>query len=387
VFRHCKAQVVGLVKEKDKKVTLAVGDGANDVSMIQMAHIGVGISGQEGMQAVMSSDYSIAQFRFLHRLLLVHGRWSYKRVTKLILYSFYKNMVFALSQFWLSWYDGFSGQTMYDGWSLVIFNVVFTGLPIIAYAVQEKDVPAEKMTKYPQLYESGQKQQEFSMRLLYLWLLTGVKDSLAIFFFNIYAHGILEGIWELGLGTYASVVVTVTFRLALEIHTWTWITAVCTFGSMACWFFWMLIIGACPMFITDGTMFRVPYHTFATCVFWLTVLLVSMLCVFPSMAIIYVFRTYLPENYHIVQEEVKLENERSELLASDIVLPTVTRVPAQSFAIKRAMNAMTSPVQLSTSASMESLERFTGFAFSDEQGATEKLSYSFKRQNTEGKVK
>lgn len=93
------------------------------MSMIQMAHIGVGISGQEGMQAVMSSDYAIAQFRFLNRLLLVHGRWSYKRVTKLILYSFYKNMVFALSQFWLSWYNGFSGQTMYDGWSITISTV------------------------------------------------------------------------------------------------------------------------------------------------------------------------------------------------------------------------------------------------------------------------
>lgn len=108
------------MKVKDNKVTLAIGDGANDVSMIQMAHIGVGISGQEGMQAVMSSDYAIAQFRFLQRLLLVHGRWSYQRVTKLILYSFYKNMVFALSQFWLSFYNGFSGQTMYDGWSITV---------------------------------------------------------------------------------------------------------------------------------------------------------------------------------------------------------------------------------------------------------------------------
>lgn len=62
-----------------KSRTLAIGDGANDVPMIQSAHVGVGISGKEGMQAVLASDYSIAQFRFLSRLLLVHGRWDYRR--------------------------------------------------------------------------------------------------------------------------------------------------------------------------------------------------------------------------------------------------------------------------------------------------------------------
>lgn len=387
-----KAQVVRLVKEKDKKVTLAIGDGANDVSMIQMAHIGVGISGQEGMQAVMSSDYAIAQFRFLNRLLLVHGRWSYKRVTKLILYSFYKNMVFALSQFWMSWYNGFSGQTMYDGWSITIFNVIFTGLPIIAYAIQEQDVPAEKATKYPQLYETGQKQQEFSMKILYLWLLTGVIHSIAIFFMNLFAHGFSEGIWELGEACYASVVVTVTFRLALEIHTWTWISVICTFGSMACWFFWMLLIGAVPKFITDGTMYQVPNHVFNTGIFWLSVLLVSMLCIFPDMAIIYYKRTYFPEKYHIVQEEALLEGSGLAASSNNLsdhlhLIPHVPGLasPAQSFAIKRVMNAMSGPAHLPSSASVESLERFTGFAFSDELGANEKLKYSFKRQNTEAK--
>ncbi|XP_003368395.1 putative phospholipid-transporting ATPase ID, partial [Trichinella spiralis] len=79
-----KALVVSLVKRNQKAVTLAVGDGANDVSMIKTAHIGVGISGQEGMQAVLASDFSIAQFRYLERLLLVHGRWSYYRILSMI---------------------------------------------------------------------------------------------------------------------------------------------------------------------------------------------------------------------------------------------------------------------------------------------------------------
>ncbi|XP_014676804.1 PREDICTED: phospholipid-transporting ATPase ID-like [Priapulus caudatus] len=105
-----KALVVDLVKKHKKAVTLAIGDGANDVSMIKTAHIGVGISGQEGMQAVLSSDFALAQFRYLERLLLVHGRWSYFRMCKFLEYFFYKNFAFTLCHFWFAFYCGFSAQ-------------------------------------------------------------------------------------------------------------------------------------------------------------------------------------------------------------------------------------------------------------------------------------
>ena len=71
-------------------MTLSIGDGANDVNMIQTAHVGIGICGQEGVQAVNASDYAIAQFRFLENLLLVHGRNNYRNLSTTILYSFYK---------------------------------------------------------------------------------------------------------------------------------------------------------------------------------------------------------------------------------------------------------------------------------------------------------
>jgi hypothetical protein len=66
--------------------TLAIGDGANDVNMIQSANIGIGVRGKEGMQAVLASDYAITRFRFLLPLLLVHGHWNYRRQSKTILY-------------------------------------------------------------------------------------------------------------------------------------------------------------------------------------------------------------------------------------------------------------------------------------------------------------
>uniref|UniRef100_A0AAY4CVD9 Phospholipid-transporting ATPase n=1 Tax=Denticeps clupeoides TaxID=299321 RepID=A0AAY4CVD9_9TELE len=109
-----KAQVVDLVKRHKRAVTLAIGDGANDVSMIKTAHIGVGISGQEGMQAVLASDYSFAQFRFLQRLLLVHGRWSYHRMCNFLCYFFYKNFAFTLVHFWFGFFCGFSAQIGLD---------------------------------------------------------------------------------------------------------------------------------------------------------------------------------------------------------------------------------------------------------------------------------
>lgn len=105
-----------LVKEGTGAVTLAVGDGANDVGMIQAAHVGVGISGQEGMQAVMSADYAVGQFRFLAPLLIVHGRWSYNRICKAICYFMYKNALYTLTQFWFNLFACYSGQKLYDDW-------------------------------------------------------------------------------------------------------------------------------------------------------------------------------------------------------------------------------------------------------------------------------
>uniref|UniRef100_A0A7M4FAJ6 Phospholipid-transporting ATPase n=1 Tax=Crocodylus porosus TaxID=8502 RepID=A0A7M4FAJ6_CROPO len=109
-----KAQVVELVKKYKKAVTLAIGDGANDVSMIKTAHIGVGISGLEGIQAVLAADYSFSQFKFLQRLLLVHGRWSYLRMCKFLCYFFYKNFAFTMVHFWFGFFCGFSAQIGLD---------------------------------------------------------------------------------------------------------------------------------------------------------------------------------------------------------------------------------------------------------------------------------
>ncbi|KAG0190932.1 hypothetical protein DFQ28_001233 [Apophysomyces sp. BC1034] len=116
-----KALVVKVVKKFSKSILLAVGDGANDVSMIQAAHVGVGISGVEGLQAARSADFSISQFRFLKKLLLVHGSWAYQRLSKMIFYYFYKNVALYLTQFWVLFFIGmvaFTDDAVFgEGWN------------------------------------------------------------------------------------------------------------------------------------------------------------------------------------------------------------------------------------------------------------------------------
>lgn len=110
-----KAEIVDLIKANlPNKTTLAIGDGANDVSMITTAHVGIGIMGLEGSQAARSADFSIGQFRFLKPLLFIHGREAYRRNAFLICYNFYKNVMFVLPQYWYGWFSGYSGQPLYE---------------------------------------------------------------------------------------------------------------------------------------------------------------------------------------------------------------------------------------------------------------------------------
>lgn len=118
-----------------KHTTAAVGDGANDVNMINMAHVGIGIKGVEGAQAAQCSDYAISEFQMLSELLLYHGRECYRKNSRLILFNFYKNMILVLPQLWFGFYNGFSSASMFDPWISQLYNVFYTSVPIVLYAV------------------------------------------------------------------------------------------------------------------------------------------------------------------------------------------------------------------------------------------------------------
>ncbi|KAJ3123369.1 hypothetical protein HK100_011630 [Physocladia obscura] len=147
-----KSQVVLMVKKILKKMTLAIGDGANDCPMIMSAHVGVGIMGREGTQAVRCSDFAFAEFRFLKRLLVVHGRWSYMRLASLIFYNFYKNLAFITPQFIFGFYSAWSGQMIYEEFFMTWFNLFYTSVPPLLLGIFEQDVSDEDTEKIPQLY-------------------------------------------------------------------------------------------------------------------------------------------------------------------------------------------------------------------------------------------
>ncbi|KAJ1718107.1 drs2 neo1 protein, partial [Coemansia biformis] len=142
-----------LVHDNDSfMVTLAIGDGGNDIAMIQESHVGIGIAGQEGLQASRAADFSIGQFRFLQRLLLVHGRWSYVRVSLFVMGTFYKCMAFYLTQLIYQFYSGFSGTSLFESWTLSMYNTLFSILPIMVVGVFEQDLRPDTLLEYPELY-------------------------------------------------------------------------------------------------------------------------------------------------------------------------------------------------------------------------------------------
>jgi phospholipid-translocating ATPase len=177
-----KAQLVnGIRKRVPNSVTLAVGDGSNDIAMIQETHIGIGITGKEGFQAARSSDYSIAQFRFLQKLLLVHGRWNYIRTCKYALGTLWKEVVFFLTQALFQRWNGFTSTSLYEPWSLTTYNTLFTSLPVQVISIFEKDLAASTLLAIPELYKTmGQKNGGFNVWIYFGWTAMAVAESMTL---------------------------------------------------------------------------------------------------------------------------------------------------------------------------------------------------------------
>ncbi|XP_027691863.1 probable phospholipid-transporting ATPase VD [Vombatus ursinus] len=240
-----KSEVVKLVRNQLKVMTLAIGDGANDVSMIQVADIGVGISGQEGMQAVMASDFAVSQFKHLTKLLLVHGHWCYTRLSNMILYFFYKNVAYVNLLFWYQFFCGFSGTSMSDYWVLIFFNLLFTSVPPVIYGILEKDVSAGTLMQLPELYKSGQKSEAYLPFTFWITLLDAFYQSLVCFFVPYYTYqGSDIDIFMFGNPLNTAALFIILLHLVIESKTLTWIHMLVIGGSILLYFFFALVFGA-----------------------------------------------------------------------------------------------------------------------------------------------
>ncbi|TVU31027.1 hypothetical protein EJB05_22691 [Eragrostis curvula] len=305
-----KAQVASLVKKGARKITLSIGDGANDVSMIQAAHVGIGISGQEGMQAVMASDFAIAQFRFLTDLLLVHGRWSYLRLCKVITYFFYKNLTFTLTQFWFTFQTGFSGQRFYDDWFQSLYNVIFTALPVIIVGLFDKDVTASLSKRYPQLYKEGIRNSFFKWRVIAVWGFFAFYQSIVFYYFTAAASrhghgssGKILGLWDVSTMAFSCVVVTVNLRLLMACNSITRWHYISVAGSIVAWFVFIFIYSAImTSFDRQENVYFVIYVLMSTFFFYLTILLVPVIALFGDFLYLSIQRWLYPYDYQVIQE-------------------------------------------------------------------------------------
>ncbi|KAJ6667504.1 hypothetical protein lerEdw1_016625 [Lerista edwardsae] len=257
-----KGMVVKLVRDKLKTMSLAIGDGANDVSMIQVADVGVGISGPEGMQAVMASDFAIPKFQHLEKLLLVHGHWCYSRLANMVLYFFYKNAMFVALLFWYQFYCGFSGSSMIDQWYLIFFNLFFSSLPQLISGVLDKDVPADILVAVPQLYTSGQN------------MATYYDSDVDIF------------TWGTPITTIA--LFTVILHLAIETKTWTWLHLSSCVFSIALFFIVALVYNAsCPICYPPSNPYWIMEKLMGGLMFYLICLITPAIALLPR----FLFRT------------------------------------------------------------------------------------------------
>ena len=282
-----KSQVVKMMKNySPNSKTLAIGDGGNDVSMIMEAHIGVGIYGEEGMRAVQSSDYAIGEFRFLHSLLLFHGRTNYMRNAECILYFFYKNFVFTFLQFIFGFYCNFTGQTIIDDWYITLFNLLFTSLPLGARALLDHDVkPDDGEIVYlmlPFLYLENRENPIFTIKKFFLSLVKGTAHSLINFFWVIYImdesfneKGKMGGLWFCSINLFTNILIIVSIDLLIYTKYHTLINvAILIVITFISYIIFLILVHNMTMFNSVGTI----KEAFLSKKFWMNLIFVGGTC-------------------------------------------------------------------------------------------------------------
>eukprot|EP00095_Tigriopus_kingsejongensis_P007761 maker-scaffold154_size301342-snap-gene-0.15 protein:Tk07761 transcript:maker-scaffold154_size301342-snap-gene-0.15-mRNA-1 annotation:"isoform e" len=288
-----KGEVVELVREFTGAITLAIGDGANDVAMIQKANVGVGISGNEGLQAANSSDFSIGQFRFLVRLLLVHGSWNYTRVSKVILYSFYKNICLYVIELWYAIYNYWSGQVLFERWTIGMYNIFFTSWPPIVMGLLDQHCSDQIRLKHPQLYHATQSSEYFNIKIFWLWVGKSVLHSMILYWLPLWMYG--EGtVWcsgnsggylVLGNIVYTMVVITVCLKCGLEMDSWPYLTHIAIWGSIGFWFLFLVAYSHFwPALPVAANMAGMAAILFKTPIFWACFVLVPLTTLLPDIS-------------------------------------------------------------------------------------------------------
>ncbi|XP_072279295.1 phospholipid-transporting ATPase IK-like [Pyxicephalus adspersus] len=242
-----KASIVQLVKMNKKVTTLAIGDGGNDVNMIKTAHIGVGVIGKEGLQAVLASEFAVAQFAYLQNLLFFHGRLSYARISKFLCYYNYKTFASLVHNLWYSFFNCFTSLPMFEPWYLVLNAILYTLYPSLCMGILDKDMDSKGSRQHPELYIIGQKDQCLGLRIL-VHVLYGVYTSLVVFF--VFYFAFFDSAGPHGIFTYQVFAYTMSTLYVLAVSA----EAVLTISSWS-------VLTLLAFLISPGSYFLVTYLT------------------------------------------------------------------------------------------------------------------------------
>ncbi|OQS00642.1 P-type ATPase (P-ATPase) Superfamily [Thraustotheca clavata] len=278
--------------------------------MIQSAHVGIGICGQEGVQAVNASDYAIAQFRFLERLLLVHGRYNYKRIAKVILYSFYKNMSLVIVLFFFNFYNGESGTSLFESFVMAGWNF-FLALPIISIGVFDQDVLPEQAVSYPPLYITGQKNADLNVNF---WVPLAIVPAYTTSAFHLQ-----------GTTIYSGLLMTMNGKVILETLTWTWYSYSFVTFSLLLFFFFLGVYPFCTFLGTD--MLGVTGVMLSSDLYWDVFFLIPVACLLVDVAIKFTLRFYYPKHADILRERASVQRMQTKVSCgvADIRAQTLAR--------------------------------------------------------------
>ncbi|KAI4260614.1 MAG: hypothetical protein LQ352_000176 [Teloschistes flavicans] len=316
-----KASLVHAIRKNVRRaITLAIGDGANDIAMIQEAHVGIGITGKEGLQAARTSDYSIAQFRFLLRLLLVHGRWNYVRTCKYTLGTFWKEFLFYLTQALYQRWVGYTGTSLYESASLSMFNTLFTSLPVIFMGIFEKDLSATTLLAAPELYRFGHRNGGFSIRIYAGWIFMASAEAMVIYFLMLGLYGkavftLDNGLYAMGVLTFTACVVVIATKMQFtELHNKSITCVIAMFLSIGGWFLWNLVLSSVYSSnviynVRDGFLDRFGRNA----LWWLTLILIIVTCCGLEICVKALKVAFLPEDEDVFRELEKDKAARRRL--------------------------------------------------------------------------
>ncbi|KAH0543184.1 hypothetical protein FGG08_002445 [Glutinoglossum americanum] len=295
-----KAAVVQMVKSGLDVMTLSVGDGANDVAMIQEADVGVGLAGEEGRQAVMSSDYAIGQFRYLQRLVLVHGRWSYRRLGETIANFFYKL------------YNSFDGSYLFDYTYILLYNLAFTSLPIILMGVLDQDVSDKVSLAVPQLYRRGIERKEWTQVKFWTYMFDATYQSIICFFMTYllfapatsssHSGQSVDDRERMGVYVACATIVVVNLYVLINTYRWDWLMLLIVAISILLIWFWTGVYSA---FKSSEQFYKAAPQVIGQLTFWAVSFLTVILCLLPRFTAKVVQKIYFPLDVDIIREQVR----------------------------------------------------------------------------------